>query len=311
MNKTLLAMLTATACATAVAKTGYLSDTDEPRGWHFYAEEVKDKPEQPQFRPPPPSQSSPVQSQHKPLSSKWLKEHFINFVYEAIDNPSPANIQRARYLQRVIMDKSSQFSEAWMQDVINNPYLDETQARATSRFALDAKSESLLAAEKTVMSKIGEKAGLWFFFQSTCDYCKRQAPIVEMLMQQYGLNANAISIDLAPFPDGRFPDYSPDFKGIHRELGVQRVPALYLVANDSSFIAPISQGIMTADEIKRIMMIQAKTANIITQQDMDAASPVESMERLASFEGIDEERALSDANYLVELLESRLRQQSQ
>jgi len=118
MNKKLLVLLSATVCFTVTAQTGYSSNKQKPGGWHFYAEQHQNETKKPEFQPPPPSQSSPVQSQHKPLSSKWLKENFINFVYEAIDNPSPANIQRARYLQRVIMEKSSQFSEAWMQDVM-------------------------------------------------------------------------------------------------------------------------------------------------------------------------------------------------
>lgn len=311
MNKTTLTIVAISLCVTSVAHSGYLSDTQKPQGWHFYAEEIKEEPEKPEIAPPPPPPSSPQPSQHKPLSSKWLKENYINFVYEAIDNPNKANIQRARYLQRVIMDKSSGFSEAWMEDVINNPLLDETQARGTSRFALDAKSASIIVNEKKVISKIAEKAGIWFFFQSTCEYCKRQAPVIELLSKQYGINVHAISIDYAPFPDGRFPNYSPDVKLVHKKLGVQRVPALYLVANDQSFVAPISQGIVTANEIKRIMMIQAKTAKIIDQNDMDEASPVESMNRLASFEGIDETRALTDPDYLVEILESSLRRQAQ
>ena len=294
---------------TAHADANWVNDTSEPQGWHFYGEP---EPEEP-IKPEPPPISAPPASSAKsgpePMSAKWLRAHFMGFVGKAIDDPSPENIQRARYLQRVIMDKSTAFREAWMHDVINNPLLDETQARPTSSFALNAKNEAKNRAEQQVVQDIAQEAGLWFFFESTCEYCKRQAPIVQRLMSKYGFNVNAISIDLAPMENGMFPEFQPDTNQKYKELGVQRVPALFLVGNRGEFVAPISQGIVTESEIIRLVLIQAKTANVITEQQFNDASAVESLQQITRFEDIDEERALNDADYLVEILESNLRAQ--
>lgn len=306
-NTLSLLLLSLTAFGqSAIADPQYVNDTTEPKGWHFYEEEPEPEEEKKEL---PISPSPSMLSGPKPMSSKWLKSHFMDFVYEAIDNPTKVNIQRARYVQRAIMDKSSAFSEAWMQDVINNPYLDETQARPTSSYALSAKNEEKNHKESLAITKIAKQAGFWFFFESTCQYCKRQAPIVQRLMSQYGFEVNAISIDQAPMENGMFPNYTPDRKGVYKQLNVQRVPALFLVDNEGRFQAPISQGIVTESEIKRIMLIQAKQAQLITPEEFDAASAVESMDQLTSFSEIDEQKALNDPDYLVEILEGNLRAQ--
>lgn len=66
---------------------------------------------------------------------------------------------------------------------------------------------------------------------------------------------------------------------------------------------------MTESEIVRLVLIQAKTANVISEEQFNDASAVESLQQITRFEDIDEERALTDANYLVEILESNLKAQ--
>lgn len=305
-----LSMLCALAfAATATTDANFVNDKSAAQGWHFYGEPEPEEPKKPELPPVPIAPPSAAKSGPEPMSTKWIRAHFMEFVGEAINDPSPENIQRARYMQRVIMDKATAFREAWMQDVINNPLLDETQARPTSSFALNAKNEAKNRAEQEVVQEVANQAGLWFFFESTCDYCKRQAPIVQRLMSKYGFNVNAISIDLAPMENGMFPEYQPDTKQKYKELGVQRVPALFLVGNSGEFVAPISQGIVTESEIVRLVLIQAKTANVISEEQFNDASAVELLQQITRFEDIDEERALTDANYLVEILESNLKAQ--
>ncbi|WP_435000038.1 conjugal transfer protein TraF (plasmid) [Vibrio scophthalmi] len=292
---------------TAFADSGFLDDSSEATGWHFYAEEPEQPiPEKPKLPPSTPVSTAPAGP--APMSTEWIRTNFPKFVNEAIDDPSPENIKRARYVNRVIMDKSSAFKEAWMQDVINNPYLDETQARPVSRFALSAKSSSVREATKEALSSIASKAGLWFFYRSDCPYCDKQAPIVK-LYEDMGFNIAAISLDGKPMPNGLFPKFVTDTKNLHKELGVVRVPSLFLVSNDGQMIAPISHGIMTQSNLERIVLIQSKEAGYITPEQFNQASSVSQIEDVSGIHNMDPNKAVNDATYLYEKIEEHIKSQ--
>ena len=50
-------------------------------------------------------------SELKPFSAAWFREHMQSFMDKAIDEPTNENVRAYLYLQRVMMDKGSQFAD--------------------------------------------------------------------------------------------------------------------------------------------------------------------------------------------------------
>ena len=307
MRYVALFLVLSTTVQPVLADRGFLDDKNDAGGWHFYAEEPEPLEPEKKIEPPAP-QTTMGPSGPKPLSTEWIRGNFPKFVDAAIDDPSPENIKRARYVNRVIMDKSSAFKKAWMQDVINNPYLDETQARPVSRFALSAKSEEVRQATNLALSSISNQAGLWFFYRSDCQYCDKQAPVVK-LYEDMGFNIAAISLDGKAMPNGLFPNFISDSKNLHKDLGVIRVPSIFLVSNDGQLIAPISHGITTRDNLERILLIQSKEAGFITPEAFNLASRVSDLEDVSNIDDMDPDKALNDPEYLYKQIENNIKSQ--
>ncbi|WP_299021022.1 conjugal transfer protein TraF [uncultured Photobacterium sp.] len=292
-----------------VMADNYISSDDEPGGWHYYVDPAKER--DPEKKEPPKVVQAQAQSptpQAKPLSAAWIRTMWPKFVDAAIDDPSDSNIKRVRYMQRVIMDKSSLFSDAFMRDVISNPVLDETIARPVSQFGLLAKTDAIYGGKDNALKEISNKAGLWFFFQSTCPYCNKQAPLMQRLKDR-GFDIAAISLDGAPLSSGFFPRYVIDHNGLARQLGVMRVPAMFLVSNDATQIMPLGQGLQTESELITIMLKQAKGGGIIDKGTYDSAVSVSTLPQISNLDMLDPDKAANDPDYLYRALEENLKAQ--
>ncbi|UJF20209.1 conjugal transfer protein TraF (plasmid) [Vibrio sp. SS-MA-C1-2] len=289
-----------------LASDAYINSNDSPGGWHFYVDPKKEEEVKKEKPTPPPPSASPATTSAKPLSSEWIRANWTVFRDAAIDNPSPENIRRLRNLQRVIMDKAQVFSEEFMKDVAQNSMLDETVARPTSSFGIIAHGREAYLAKKPLIEKIGQQAGFWFFYESDCPYCNKQAPLMKSI-ENMGIKTQAISIDGPALSSGLFADnFIVDRKGKYKELGVSRVPALFLVTHDGEFIIPVSQGILTQNEILEMTFKQSKAAGLITAEEYDSIADVKSMQRYTEFneENIDVERLSTDPRYFNQLMES-------
>ncbi|MGR5287012.1 conjugal transfer protein TraF [Vibrio maritimus] len=285
----------------------YISRSDDaPSGWHFYDED----PPKPEKEEPPiqksttPITSTPIQpSAPAPLSSAWIREQWPKFRDAAIDSPTPENIRRVRLLQRVIMDKSTEFSDAFIQDSINTPLLNESLARPATSFAIGAFNAQQNANRATLLEEIGKKAGLWFFFESDCELCNRQAPLLKHL-EYGGLDIQAISIDGPGLVSGLYPNYTFDMGQKHKQLKVARVPALFLVTYDGEFVIPITQGLHTVSEIEELIFQQSKTADLITDTEFNSVAKTQRTNRyqIPNDQIPDAERMATDAAYFNQIL---------
>ncbi len=73
-------------------------------GWFWY--QVIPEPEQPdELVEPETGVVESSQSELKPFSAAWFREHMQSFMDKAIDEPTNENVRAYLYLQRVMMDK--------------------------------------------------------------------------------------------------------------------------------------------------------------------------------------------------------------
>lgn len=248
---------------------------DKQRGWFWY--EILPEPEkkkqsksiQPSLPKTESSQTElaavPVQTitsaEPEPLSSAWLRKNMENYLNKAIDDPSAENVEAFYYLQRVMMDKAERFTNAARYVVMSNPQLDETVRRPVATYAANEVNHQANVMADRLLKEIAAQAGILFFFRSDCPYCHVQAPILSMLKQAYGFKIYPVSLDGLGMPNGLFANFKLD-KGQATLLGVEQTPAMYLMKPPKQ-ILPLSQGVLSLEEITSRILLAAKEASLI------------------------------------------------
>ncbi|MEZ8030343.1 conjugal transfer protein TraF [Enterovibrio norvegicus] len=281
-------------------------DAPPPGGWHFYKDPPKE-PEKKEIKPTPPPSKQQVKSQDKPLSAKWVKEMLPEFLMSAIDEPTPENVKRYRYVQRLAMDMSSEFSKAYTKESLDDPFTSEKLARPTAQFAITEKAKLVNNAYSDQVSLLAKKFRIMFFYRSDCPFCKRQTPILERL-DSNGFEVLAISLDGKPLPglpfDGEFViDY--DLKASKR-FQVLNVPAMFLISKDKQHILPMAQQLTSENKLMDIALFQAREIGYVGAADVNKFKNVSEIPSFSNgISDIDPERAENDPDYLIEILKNQ------
>jgi len=168
----------------------------------------------------------------------------------AIMQPSDANMKAYLEANTLILAKSAMFADMWKRTVWTNPEFDFNAVQPAANFALNDLKNARTSNKAAWLRTLAKDFGVVFLFRSDCPYCKLQAPVLQMLSNSYGVEVLAVSLDGGPI-DG-FPNAKHD-NGISRRLtrgqGITMVPALYLVARETSDSVLIGTGVLAADEI--------------------------------------------------------------
>jgi len=229
------------------------------RGWFWYEPLVEEEPEielPPEPKPPKIEKAEQKSSPVKPLSSEWFRVNLTKYRDEAVDNPTPDNVSKYMYLQRVMLDKAERFTDATKQVVMADPILDENSRRPIATFGANALDEQAEFGTAKVAKQLAKTAGLWFFYSSTCTFCIKEAGVLKGLGNAYGFKVMAIALDGLPLPDNSYPNFTTD-SGQGKKLGVETTPALFLVKPDNSGdVIQIGQGLLSGDDIvKRAVVL--------------------------------------------------------
>ncbi|WP_295449905.1 conjugal transfer protein TraF [uncultured Thiodictyon sp.] len=253
------------------------------QGWFWYESPppAPPPPVEPAETAPAPSPSPPAPTPPQvrapagpaPLSAQWFRENLGRYRDAAIDNPSPQNVQLYFYLQRVAMDKSSQFAKVSERVVQGDPNLDEVTQRPTATFGANLANRQGGLARDAVLKKVAGMASLWFFFRSDCPYCEAQAPLLQLLEKEYGFAIVAISLDGAPLPSGRFPNFQID-RGQGQALGVTSTPATFLARPEIPALAPLAQGLLALAQLQERIVVAAVREGWISEEEASRTTAI-------------------------------------
>lgn len=230
------------------------------RGWFWYEDPIEEVPEIELPPEPKPLKQEQMQQKNspplKPLSSEWFRANLTKYRDEAVDDPTPENVSKYMYLQRVMLDKAERFTDATKQVVMADPLLDENSRRPIATFGANALDEQAELGTAKVAKQLAKAAGLWFFYSSTCTFCIKEAGVLKGLANAYGFKVMAIALDGLPLPDNSFPNFTTD-SGQGKKLGVETTPALFLVKpGKNGDVIQIGQGLLSGDDIvKRAVVL--------------------------------------------------------
>lgn len=259
---------------------------EKAEGWFWYkdpAEEVIKK-EKPKKKPPvaeaPPPEPEAKPEEPKPevkgpemLSVAWIRANLPKFRDRAIDNPTRENIQAYYYLQRVMMDKSSKFSEESSKAIMRDPFLDEDSRRPVSTYAANAMNRAAGQARDKVVGDIAKQAGLFFFFKSNCILCDEQASVLQALATKSGINILPVSLDGGPLGNGLYPEYQIN-AGQAEKLSIYQAPAIAMVIPPSK-TEIVGYGAITMDVLQNRLLMVAQETGLIDEKTYQSTQPVQ------------------------------------
>ena len=215
-------------------------------GQWFYCERPKAKSSAPQTA----AQSQASSTERLKAITKQLDE----LKARAILEPTEANVIAYVRYQREQLDRASTFSDTWQRALWQNPDIDYTLQRPVSTVAKRAWTDNRSATRDQVLSRLGQRYGMFYFFAQSCAACEVFSPILRSVADSHRITVMAVSTDGGP--SRQFPNYVVD-SGQRQRMGVPlATPALVLFDTVTRKTVPIGFGVMSADEVmERIFML--------------------------------------------------------
>ncbi|WP_120694213.1 conjugal transfer protein TraF [Sphingopyxis terrae] len=173
----------------------------------------------------------------------------------AILEPTEANVIAYVRFQREQLDRASTFSDTWQRALWQNPELDYTLQRPVTTVGKRLWLDNRKADRDAVLTNLGQRYGLFYFYAQRCGACEVFAPILRSVTDSHRLTVMAVSMDGGPSKD--FPNYVVD-SGQRARMGVpgNETPALVLFDTQTKRTIPVGYGVLSADEIMdRIFML--------------------------------------------------------
>lgn len=240
------------------------------QGWFWYVDPPIETEELPEQRLPPDSVSEkPNESGNTPgYSTRWIRENLPKLRDAAIDDPSPTNVRAYLYVQRLAMDRASQFQSEVAFVTSADPYLDEVARFPTSSSGAAIGGQQAANAQEASLFGLSRTTGIWFFYRSDCPYCHAMVPVLLNLKRLYGFNIMPIALDGLPL-DPRLPNFVTDH-GQAVALGVEVTPSLFLVKPPNlDDVVPIAQGYVALSDTQERIVRMAYFHGWISQEEYE------------------------------------------
>jgi len=208
----------------------------------------------------PPAEQAPPQASSATAQLDAITTTLRELKARAIIEPSPENVTAYIRFQREQLDRASLFSDVWQRAIWQDPELDYTLERPVGTLAKRQWQDARTAERDTVMARLSERYGLFYFFAQTCGACEVMSPIVKSVADRWHLTVRAISTDGGP--SRHFPNYSVE-NGQRPRMGLEPriTPALVLWDSVAKRPIPIGYGVLSADELQdRIFLLTSKEA---------------------------------------------------
>ena len=295
--------------------------SEQEQGWFFYEpflpeqEDVPiEEPDRQEVPEPAPAPSAPTQTGPDVFSAAWMRENMQVYLDRAIDNPTEENLRAYALLQRVMLDRSTQFADRMVSLVEGDALLDEQVRRPFNSAAVNQIEASVERGIRESMHYLGEndQIGIWYFYSADCGHCGLLTPILAVMRNLYSLPVMAISMDGEGAPPNTrdndpFTTSWVTDAGQSRALEVTRLPAVYMVYPHDEVVVPLAFNSLSRTELESRIVREAHALGVLPdelwrrtrQYDTTVPSLAD-----ADGSGVDEDVDWSDPTALSEYLQS-------
>jgi len=236
--------------------------SQEKKGWHWYKESKQQK-------------QKVIDSQEKDMPElqnmtpteqvEFLRENQQQTLHKALMKPTEHNVSEYLKAQKIILEKSGDFTNMYKQVVQIKPEYNGTINYPTSQLGSKIYQANLTKNREQSIRSISRTHGLFYFYRVSCPYCNKFAPIIKQFAQDHKLELIPVSLDGHKSKD--FPNSQVN-QGIGAKLQVKGVPALYLVEPQENKFIPVSFGFATLDQLEeRVHLIVNQKLHLNTNHN--------------------------------------------
>ncbi|MNR71654.1 hypothetical protein D3C71_22850 [compost metagenome] len=265
----LLSVFLATSATAAPAKTSKgPAATDIEKGWFYFDDPpppVEPTPEEPAPKAPP---APPPKSAQEKCSKKdsWTAEcGFVNpgedFDFQAkqrdallermsVSNNDPKAVEAMQYYMRWVLERTSQVTNLWWYNMVQNPELDPTAAQPVSAMGLRLMTEVRKGAQSEVFDLVKDEGGMFVYFsRSDCVFCHQMSEPLRVLASRTGIPVRNASLDAKCMPGFEAGCLAgPRAVDAAQALQVGTVPTVFLYVQPNTWIR-IATGITDTESM--------------------------------------------------------------
>ena len=232
-----------------------------PEGWFWYRDDAESP-----IDTDIPTTSMRPESSTPSYSTAWIRKNLPALRELAIDSPTPENVRAYLYVQRLAMDRASEFESVAAFVTSADPYLDQVSRFPTSEGGAAIGGRQAEKGKEEVLFELGQSAGIWFFFRSDCEYCHAMVNVLLNLKRMYNFKVMPISLDGAGL-DPRLGAFAVD-RGQAAQLGVEVTPSMFLVRPPNlDDVVPIAQGFVSMKDMEERIVRMAYFHGWISERD--------------------------------------------
>ncbi|MBX3709464.1 MAG: type-F conjugative transfer system pilin assembly protein TraF [Gammaproteobacteria bacterium] len=225
---------------TIFSMSAYASDNDyyneHAKGWHWYDDPKNN------------NEDDEVEASDPVVQMDAVRSTIKRALDQAVLYPTKENIKNYKIVQDQLSRQAEKFSNKWKEVLLENPELDYSLIHPTNNAGRMIESDQNHAKEDTAIKQLASTSGLFFFYHSTCPYCRSFAPIVKQFAESYGIKVIPITTDGISLPE--FPN-SYINQGQAQRFGVRVEPALFAVNPYTERAFPITYGLISLSDLKR------------------------------------------------------------
>lgn len=266
-------MLVATFATQAHAQTAPkrddLNEAKPEKGWFFNDEQKKVEPEPESEAPKPklPTEPPPPPKEERcKKKATWSAEcGFVNpgqdFDFQAkqrdallqqmtMSNNDPKAVEAFQYYMRFVLERTSEVTNLWWYNMVQNPELDPTVTAPVSAFGLRLMTDVQKGHDKEIFDLIKDEGGMFVVFtRSDCKYCHQMTEPLKRLSDRTKLPVRDASLDdkcLPAFMDGCMT--APGSLRPAQALQVTTVPSVFLYVKPNTWLR-IGTGVVDTDSM--------------------------------------------------------------
>lgn len=267
-------LLSATLVASAFAadqrvKRDDLNEYTPEKGWFFGDDPRPEEPPAPEEpdAPKPPKDAAP-QPKENPCkkAATWnakcgfvdpgqdfdfqAKQRDALFQQMSVSNNDPKAVEAVQYYMRWALDRTSEVTNLWWYNMVQNPQLDPTVTAPVSAFGLRLMADVKKGHDKEIFDLIKDEGGMFVVFtRSDCVYCHQMVEPLKRLSERTGLVIRTASLDntcLPAFKEGCMT--APESLAPAQALQIATVPTVLLYVKPNTWLR-VGTGVVDTDSM--------------------------------------------------------------
>lgn len=262
-------LLSHISVAQDLIKNPMASQPTVEKGWFWFEDPKEKEPPKESEETPPPILSLPTTPPPAPKEDKcksketWsadcgfvdpgsdfsfqAKQRDALFEQMSVSKNNPKAVEAAQYYMRWVLERTSEVSNLWWYNMIQNPNLDPTVAKPISAFGIRLMADVKKGTDAEVFSLLqSEKAFFVYFSRSDCEFCHAMQSPVKSLSKKVGIPVYNASLDASCISGFEGEFCRPNSIAPAQALKVETVPSVFLFIPKNTWIR-IATGLTDVD----------------------------------------------------------------